>query len=122
MTEEERKRFYAKISRLDFAGPDRWETWDLGEGMTFLPSTYGNSETGSLKCPWQVSPDGRYYMDGGGFGMSGDVEETLFGYIDRNGDVVAPFTCLGCWPGTDFKRLRALREQAICAVRDRKGC
>lgn len=34
MTEEERKRFYAKISRLDFAGPDRWETWDLGEGMT----------------------------------------------------------------------------------------
>lgn len=36
MTEEERKRFYAKISRLDFAGPDRWETWGLGEGMTFI--------------------------------------------------------------------------------------
>lgn len=32
---------------------------------------------GVAEVSWQVSSDGRYYMDGSGFGMSGDVEETL---------------------------------------------
>ena len=37
---------------------------------------------------WQINPDGRYYMDEDGFGMTDDVEVALVGNIDRTGRVV----------------------------------
>lgn len=41
---------------------------------------------------WQVNPDGRYYMDDDGFGMTDDEEVSLWGKIDRTGKVVEKFT------------------------------
>lgn len=41
---------------------------------------------------WQINPDGRYYMDDDGFGMTDDEEISLWGKIDRTGKVVVPFT------------------------------
>jgi len=41
---------------------------------------------------WQINPDGRYYMDDDGFGMTDDEEITLLGKIDRTGKVVVPFS------------------------------
>ena len=40
-------------------------------------------------CP---RPDGRYYMDDDGFGITDDEEIALIGKIDRTGKVVVPFT------------------------------
>ena len=44
---------------------------------------------------WQLNPDGRYYMDDDGFGMTDDVEITIYGTIDRTGKVVFPFRYIG---------------------------
>ena len=44
------------------------------------------------KVEWQINPDGKYYMDDDGFGMTDDNEITLFGAIDRTGTVVQRFT------------------------------
>lgn len=43
------------------------------------------------KVSWQINPDGRYYMDDDGFGMTDDEEITIYGYIDHKGKVVSKF-------------------------------
>lgn len=43
------------------------------------------------KVEWQINPDGKYYMDDDGFGMTDDKEITLFGAIDRTGNVIQIF-------------------------------
>ena len=40
---------------------------------------------------WQLNPDGRYYMDDDGFGMTNDEEITIYGFIDQNANVVVKF-------------------------------
>lgn len=46
---------------------------------------------GQAKVEWQIHPDGKYWMDDDGFGMTNDQELTLFGSIDRTGMVVEKF-------------------------------
>lgn len=46
---------------------------------------------GVAKVEWQIHPDGKYWMDDDGFGMTNDQELTLFGVIDRTGQVVEKF-------------------------------
>lgn len=46
---------------------------------------------GQAKVEWQIHPDGKYWMDNDGFGMTRDQELTLFGAIDRTGKVVEKF-------------------------------
>ena len=41
---------------------------------------------------WQLNPDGMYYRDEDGFGMTDDEEIKFYGAIDRNGKVVKKFT------------------------------
>ena len=36
---------------------------------------------------WQLNPDGRYYMDEDGYGMTNEKEITIFGFIDRNAEM-----------------------------------
>lgn len=57
-----------------------------------FPTNIRGFRKGIAEVEWQVSPDGMYYMDCDGFGMSDDEEISLIGYIDRNGNVVRPFT------------------------------
>ena len=40
---------------------------------------------------WQLTPDGRYYMDEDGYGMTDDEEITIYGQIDQQGKVVKKF-------------------------------
>lgn len=47
---------------------------------------------GVAEVQWQINPDGRYFMDDDGFGMTDDVEIALMGKIDREGRVVKKFT------------------------------
>ena len=57
-----------------------------------FPSFIRHFENGVAKVSWQINPDGRYYMDDDGFGMTDDEEISLWGKIDRTGKVVVPFT------------------------------
>ena len=47
---------------------------------------------GVAEVEWQINPDGKYWMDDDGFGMTNDREIALFGAIDRTGRVVRKFT------------------------------
>ena len=47
---------------------------------------------GTAQVEWQINPDGRYYMDDEGFGMTNDREIALSGRIDRKGRAKCKFT------------------------------
>ena len=47
---------------------------------------------GVAEVEWQLNPDGMYYRDEDGFGMTDDEEINLYGAIDRKGKVVKKFT------------------------------
>ena len=47
---------------------------------------------GVAEVIWQLNPDGMYYRDEDGFGMTDDEEINLYGAIDRKGKVVKKFT------------------------------
>ena len=49
-------------------------------------------ENGVAEVEWQLNPDGMYYRDEDGFGMTDDEEINLYGAIDRKGKVVKRFT------------------------------
>lgn len=50
----------------------------------------GYSKGLGLVC-WQINPDGQFYMDEDGYGMTDDEEIELIGKIDRQGKVVEKF-------------------------------
>lgn len=49
-------------------------------------------KNGVAEVRWQLNPDGMYYRDEDGFGMTDDEEVNLYGAIDRKGKVVKKFT------------------------------
>lgn len=55
------------------------------------PSFIRGYKNGVAKVQWQLNPDGRYFMDDDGYGMTSDKEVDIYGYIDREGQVVVPF-------------------------------
>lgn len=55
------------------------------------PSFVKMFKNGVAEVSWQLNPDGYYFMDSDGFGMTDDKEVTVYGFIDRNGKVVVPF-------------------------------
>ena len=56
-----------------------------------FPSFIRRFCNGVAQVNWQLNPDGRYYMDDDGFGMSDDEEIEIYGFIDQNANVVAKF-------------------------------
>ena len=56
-----------------------------------FPTIVYGFQNGIAEVMWQINPDGRYYMDDEGFGMTDDKEVALWGKIDRTGKVVVPF-------------------------------
>ena len=70
-----------------------------GEIIARAQNHYGHFPTiiygfkgGVAEVMWQINPDGQYYTDDDGFGMTDDKEIALWGKIDRTGKVVVPFT------------------------------
>lgn len=57
----------------------------------FYPTNIRGFRHGTAEVEWQLNPDGRFYMDEDGFGMTDDVEVSLIGRIDRTGKVVKRF-------------------------------
>lgn len=56
-----------------------------------FPTLIHYFHNGEAEVSWQINPDGRYYEDEDGFGMTDDEEITLLGKIDSTGKVVQKF-------------------------------
>ena len=54
-----------------------------------------------------VNPDGRYYMDEDGYGMTDDEEIEIYGFIDQNAKIVVKFRNI-----KDNDELNAMRKGA----------
>ena len=60
--------------------------------LFIYPGDISRYENGMAEVRWEINPDGRFYCDEDGFGMTGDVERNLYGVIDRKGKVVKKVT------------------------------
>ena len=93
------------------------EAREVAESLWFhYPSFIRRYEEGVAEVSWQLNPDGRYYMDDDGYGMTNDREVTIYGYVDRKGKVLVPFRAI-----KDFKELKPMREEARRIVAERGG-
>ena len=59
-----------------------------------FPSFIEKYKNGVAQVRWQLNPDGMYYMDEDGYGMTDDESEDIYGFIDRQGKVVSKFRCI----------------------------
>lgn len=73
-----------------------------------FPTFIGHFNNGVAEVSWQINPDGRYYMDDSGYGMSDDEELTLYGFIDKEMNVLVKFQYIG----KDYNRLKEMRKEA----------
>ena len=72
-----------------------------------FPSFIRTFKNGVAVVQWQLNPDGRYYMDDDGFGMTDDEEINIYGIIDTEGRVVVKFQTTN-----NYKDLEKLRKEA----------
>lgn len=72
------------------------------------PTFVRKFENGIASVDWQINPDGRYFMDEDGYGMTNDEEITVYGYIDRTGKPLVKFRII-----KDFEELRMMKQDAI---------
>ena len=81
-----------------------------------FPSFIRGFKNGVAEVCWELNPDGRYFMDDNGFGMTNDEEIDIYGFIDKNANVVVKFKNIN----GNFKELDKMRKQAEKAVKKRK--
>lgn len=69
------------------------DAFDRAKAHSFhFPGHVYQYKNGVAEVEWQLNPDGMYYRDEDGFGMTDDEEINLYGAIDRKGKVVKRFT------------------------------
>lgn len=58
-----------------------------------VPYYFGIEEysNGVTLVVWTLQPDGCYYADSDGYGMTDDEEINLYAYIDKEGHIIVPF-------------------------------
>lgn len=61
---------------------------------------------------WQLNPDGMYFMDEDGFGMTDDDEVKIYGFIDRQSKILVKFLHIN----EDWKRLEIMKKEAETKV------
>ena len=77
-----------------------------------FPTIISDFYNGVAEVRWQLNPDGMYYMDEDGFGMSDDEEVNIYGFIDREGKVVSKFRHIH----KDWDLLKQMRAEAEAIV------
>jgi len=55
------------------------------------PSFIRYYQNGIAEVQWQLIPDGRYWMDDDGYGMTSDVELNIYGFIDQEANIIFQF-------------------------------
>ena len=73
-----------------------------------FPTFVSCFQNGVAKVSWQLNPDGRYYRDDDGYGMTDDEETTVYGFIDTEMNVLVKFQYIG----NDWGRLKEMRCDA----------
>ncbi len=81
-----------------------------------FPTFISDFHDGIAQVSWQLNPDGKYYMDEDGYGMTDDKEITVYGYIDTEMNVLVKFQ----YVGKDWERLKKMRSEAETELRKRK--
>ncbi len=122
LIDEKNKRAYEIMDEnerfMNFSHDDiDWDSLDgLPEKAMFrarilsahYPSFIRKFENGVAEVSWQLIPDGFYFRDSDGFGMTDDEEITVYGFIDREMNVLVKFRYIS----DDWNLLKTLREQA----------
>lgn len=84
------------------------------EWLSFqFPSFIRQFRNSVARVDWQLNPDGRYYMDDDGFGMTDDEEIEIYGFIDTKGNVLVKFKGI-----KDRKELEVMRKEAEEIVKE----
>lgn len=55
------------------------------------PSFIRGFKNGIARVDWQLIPDGRYWMDDDGYGMTSDIELNIYGFIDQEANIISKF-------------------------------
>ncbi len=80
-----------------------------------FPTFIGKFRNGVAEVSWQLNPDGRYYMDEDGFGMTSDEEIAVYGFIDSETNVLVKFQYIN----HDWKRLDDMRREAESILKNK---
>lgn len=56
-----------------------------------FPSFIRSYQDGIAEVQWQLIPDGRYWMDDDGYGMTSDIELNIYGFIDQEANIISKF-------------------------------
>ena len=75
------------------------------------PSFIRKFKNGVAEVSWQLNPDGMYFMDDDGFGMTNDEEISLYGYIDKKGNVLVKFQIIK--KDDELKVMRQAAEKIV---------
>ena len=81
-----------------------------------FPSFIRSFKNGVAEVSWQLNPDGRYYMDEDGFGMTDDEEIEIYGFIDQNAKIVVKFRNIN----EHYSELDKMRKEAEEIVKQRQ--
>lgn len=73
-----------------------------------FPTSIKKYEDGVAQVDWMINPDGMYYADSDGYGVTNDDEIELYGFIDHRGHVVVKFRFIN----DDWKLLKQMRTEA----------
>lgn len=71
------------------------------------PTFIRKYKDGVAKVSWQLNPDGRYFMDEDGYGMTDDEEVTIYGFVDREGRALVKFRHI-----EDYSELDEMEKEA----------
>lgn len=81
-----------------------------------FPTFIRKFENGVAQVSWQLNPDGRYYMDEDGYGMTDDKEIEIYGFIDQSAKVVVKFRYIN----KRYDELAEMRKEAEQIVKSGK--
>lgn len=80
-----------------------------------FPTFIHGFQNGVAEVSWQLNPDGRYFMDDEGFGMTLDEEITVYGFVDAELNVLVKFSYIE----EDWERLSEMRREAENIVKSK---
>lgn len=84
------------------------KAWERARAFSaHFPTKIGSFENGVALVSWQLNPDGRYYMDDDGYGITNDDEMEIYGFINKDCDVVQKFRAI-----KNINELKVMRRMA----------
>lgn len=76
-----------------------------------FPSFIRSFKNGVAEVSWQLNPDGRYWADDDGYGMTDDWPFDIYGFIDTDCKVVVPYRAVGS--DDEIKKMRFQAEKVV---------